>query len=323
MDIKFKECAIIVASHAESVIRQLKPPYKEVCVSFGETQPFGYSEYISNDQSNLIYPTAWSEVTILLKLSQFTSGSPIVGLQHYRRLFLLSTDNDEAFISLPFLKRNEIVELEITKFSIPYNEIIIPRKWQFSTSAWEQFIRCKPELEEIFLYGLSELDDLLLPLFGEVKSENILRELNYIHPFNMFVGHYDFYSEWCNILTRLVAKIEREAPKFKDSLTERWGGYLVERFFSVYVYLCQANQRWNFIEKTVVIFDAPDQELYDHEFMKERDQLIQQRDQLIQQRDQLIQQRDLIAKSTIWKMTKFLRLFIGFVKNLRSMKAYF
>jgi hypothetical protein len=323
MAMKFKECTIVVASHAESVLRQLKPPYKEVCVSFGETQPFGYSEYISNDQSDLIYPAAWSEVAILLKIPQFASGSPIVGLQHYRRLFLLSMDNVEAVISLPFLKRNEFAESEISKFSIPYDQIVIPRKLQFVTSAWEQFIECKPELEEIFLYGLSEFDKLLLPLFGEVNSEDILRKLNYIHPFNMFVGCYEFYSEWCDILNRLVANIESEAPKFTESLTERWGGYLVERFFSVYVYLCQTHQRWNFIEKTVVIFDAPNQELHNHEFINERDQLIQQRDQLIQQRDQLIQQRDLIAESTIWKLTKFLRVLINFVKNLRSKKTSF
>jgi hypothetical protein len=46
------------------------------------------------------------------------------------------------------------------------------------------------------------------------------------------------------------------------------------------------------------------------ELTQQRDELTQQRDELTQQRDELTQQRDVLLNSTIWKLTKPLRILI-------------
>jgi hypothetical protein len=55
--------------------------------------------------------------------------------------------------------------------------------------------------------------------------------------------------------------------------------------------------------------------LHSLELIQQRDELIQQRDELIQQRDELIQQRDELLNSTIWKITKPLRVLIDVFKK--------
>jgi hypothetical protein len=51
------------------------------------------------------------------------------------------------------------------------------------------------------------------------------------------------------------------------------------------------------------------------ELTQQRDELTQQRDELTQQRDELTQQRDELLSSTIWKLTKPLRVLINFVRK--------
>jgi hypothetical protein len=309
MDLTFDEITVVVASHQESIFRSLKEPYLEVCVSFQPAKPFGFTQYVTSSDTSLKYPAAWSEIAVLLELTSFTGDSKYVGLQHYRRFFALEEESTTKTFSLPANKRNEYVENNRAQLISAAGHVLIPKKWEFEISAYEQFLTCHPNLQELMDLSLTEFDKVLLPIFGQVSSLNSLRERNYLYPLNMFVGSLDFYLEWHSLLRIIVPSIEEIASNFQGELGERWGGYIAERLFSVYLTLCQENNRWTFIEKPVVVFDGPD------ELIQQRDELIQQRDELIQQRDELIQQRDTFVNSTIWRTTKPFRLFVNLCKR--------
>lgn len=252
---------ILVACHQDSNAPLLNSPYKEVCVLQGESKPAGYDHYVLRENRTLIYPETWSEIEVFLDSKSFFEVSNLVGLQHYRRIFSLGNDDFEAVMHMRISQRNHFAAIQIEYLSKYKNEIIIPRKWKFAYSAWDQFIDCKPELEEIFTFGLNELDLLLSSYFGVVNSKAILQESFYLYPLNMFIGSIEFFIEWHEILSKLVGKIEGAAPQFENSLTPRWGGFLAERFFSVYITLCQERNRWAFVEKSVAIFDLEDEKM--------------------------------------------------------------
>lgn len=270
MELVKKHHRILVACHIELKFARLGGPYKEVSVYSGETKPRGYKQYVSEKKVNLLFPEAWSEIQVFMEMDNFTAGSKVVGLQHYRRLFCFSEYHPEEIFSLPFTQRNQFAKIQASEIKKIKGEIVIPKKWEFPYSAWEQFIVCKPELEGIFSYGLQELDTFLEPYFGKVDSQKILQENNYLYPLNMFIGKREFYLEWREILTKVVTKIENIAPQFQNSLTPRWGGYLAERYFSVYIYLCMEKNRWLFVEKPVAFFENKNDEVRNTEvFVRE------------------------------------------------------
>ena len=308
MELVKNQFTIVVACHQEANFPSLSSPYKEVCVYQGERKPLGYEHYVPREKSTLIYPDAWSEIEVFLDLRSFTDESEIVGLHHYRRFFAFGEEYSKEVIDMPFSDRSKFADAQVGLQSRYIEAIVIPKKWEFSCSAWDQFLVYKPELEEIFNFSLNELDSLLRPHFGEVNSKVILQESSYLYPLNMFVGKIEFFEEWHGILSNLVARIENAAHQFGDSLTPRWGGYLAERFFSVYITLCQEKKRWEFIEKSVVFFNLEEEK-------NEGDELTQQRDELTQQRDELTQQRDAVLNSTTWRVTKPIRDLITFLKR--------
>ena len=302
MALRLDEIAVVVASHQESTFRCVKPPYVEVCVNFHPIRPFGFSHYLTREMSSLEFPDAWSEVAVLLELDLFNSDSKIVGLVHYRRFFGFDQGFTGETSSQQIAAHNGHVESQIQYLLNDDGQIVIPKKWELIENSFNQFVRWHPGLEELMLYALQEFDNLLLPIFGEVSTLALMKETNFLYPFNMFIGSREFYSEWISILRPLISSIETHSVKFEGQLEDRWGGYIAERLFSIYITLCQATNRWSFIEKTVVIFDG-------------RDELTQQRDELTQQRDELTQQRDALLNSTIWKLTKALRVFINIIRR--------
>jgi hypothetical protein len=294
MELDKNEYAILVACHQDSNVPGLSSPFLEVCVQRGESKPAGYEHYVSRENGMLIYPEAWSEIEVFLDLKSFTDQSKIVGLQHYRRIFSLEEGYSEAVIPMQVSQRNQFAAAQVQHLVKYRNEIIIPRKWEFSYSAWDQFLDCKPELEAIFTFGLNQLDLLLRPYFGVVNSKAILQESFFLYPLNMFIGKVEFFSEWREILSDLVGRIEREAPAFEDTLTPRWGGFLAERYFSIYINLCRESNRWVFVEKSVVIFDFQDEK---------------------NQPEDLIQRCEVMVNPTPWKFTKPLRVFINIFRK--------
>jgi hypothetical protein len=153
MELDKNEYIILVACHQESNTPPLSTPYLEVCVQRGESKPAGYEHYVSRKNGMLIYPEAWSEIEVLLDLKSFTDKSKIVGLQHYRRIFSLEEDYLEAVIPMRVSQRNHFAAAQVQHLLKYRKEIVIPRKWEFTNSAWNQFLECKPELEAIFTFG--------------------------------------------------------------------------------------------------------------------------------------------------------------------------
>jgi hypothetical protein len=274
----------------------------EICVNLKSIKPFGYSHYLTKDTSRLKFPIEWSEVAIFLELDNYVGDSRIVGLQHYRRFFSFDNELTEALIVKPSILRNDYAESQIQYLLEIDVETVIPKKWEFSESAYDQFLVFHPSLEELLLFSLKEFDKVLMPIFGPISSLQLLQQSNYLYPCNMFIGSREFSLEWRSILSSLVSNIESYAEVYEGTLEDRWGGFIAERLFSVYITICQETMRWSFIERPMVLFDGSDE-------------LTQQRDELTQQRDELTQQRDELLNSTIWKATKPIRWIVNLIKS--------
>ncbi len=298
MELKLNDVAVVVASHQEPIFRNLKPPFLEVCIDLKPNKPFGFSHYVTKDMSSLKFPEAWSEIAVLLEFESFIGDSKIVGLQHYRRFFSMTSEVTSVTISNAPNMRNEFVENQIKDLLKIEEQIIIPVKWEFTESVLEQFVSRHPKLEELFLFTLNEFDKLLFRDFGAFSSLAFTQEKTFLYPCNMFIGPREFYSEWHSILTALIPKIEEHSEKFDGQLGERWGGYIAERLFSIYITLCQVSNRWTFIEKPVVVFDGLDE--------------------LTQQRDELTQQLSRVLLSKSWMLTSPFRKTVAFLLSLKN-----
>jgi hypothetical protein len=337
MELRLDEIAVIVACHQEPEFRNLKPPYEEVCIDFQTSRPHGYTHYLTRNLSTLKFPDAWSEVAVLLALESYVGDAKLVGLQHYRRFFSFDKEISGATISMPTNVRNEYVENQIQELVRIHGQIVIPQKWEFAESAYDQFVMCHPSLEALMLLTLKEFDRILLPLFGEISSLELMQRDNFLYPLNMFLGSRQFYLEWWSILSSLAPIVEMHSEKFDVQLEERWGGFIAERLFSTYITLCLETTRWSFIEKKVVVFDGRDEltqqrdELTQQrdELTQQRDELTQQRDELTQQRDELTQQRDeltqqiyRVLRSKSWTLTSpFRRILSSLLLFLNSLKT--
>lgn len=271
MELTPNEILIIVAGHKETTEQNLGQPFMEICVDFQSKKPLGYSHYLAHSSVGMLFPEAWSEVAILVEMKSFLGDKKFIGLQHYRRFFMLREDDFGETCSMPANMRNDYVKNQSFLLNQFEGKIIIPKKWIFDEDAFSQLITCQPTLEELTLLTLDEFDKSLKPIFGKVSSLKILKEKNYIYPLNMFMGGQEFYDEWRSILVVLIPKIEELSKRFNGLLVERWGGYIAERLFSIYITLCKETGRWNFIEKTVIVFDGPhkQQDLKNRVFSKE------------------------------------------------------
>ncbi len=252
-----KDCQIIVVAHQDTFLPPLPEPYKEVCIYYDEVKPQGYQHYASEEQFSLKFPKAWSEVAILLNLDSFASGSSIVGLAHYRRFFILNGFGNESIRYVFPGKRSAFLKSQVKYLELMKDYIVVPRKVDFTISAWDQFIEAHDDLEELMNYSCAELDIFLEPLFGKISSKQVLKDSNSLYPFNMFIGKIEFYQEWREILGGLVTEIEDRVIDIEANLPPRWGGFIVERLFSVYITLCISSGRWELTEKTVATFNAP------------------------------------------------------------------
>ena len=251
-------CKLIVVAHRDSTEAPLPDPFTEICVFFDEFKPEGYKNYFSLGDTNLKFPAAWSEVAVLLSLDSLTENCPVMGLQHYRRFFIFDGTTKHSHVSMMPALREDFVksQLEFLDIEIEIDNILVPKKWKFNESAWDQFISHHPELGVLMSLACEQFDILTKKYFGDISSQSILQESNYLFPYNMFLGKIEFYLEWKEILEKLVIYLEDAAMDSQDLLRPRWGGYIIERLFSVFIVLSQRSGRWNFNEKTVVIFDG-------------------------------------------------------------------
>ena len=154
------------------------------------------------------------------------STADIVGLEHYRRRFLITEEKicqtlEEYDMILPKSYFYRIsLEDEYEKFHIPGD--------------WEN-------MKKILCDIYPEYKEAALQVFGQ----------NELIPYNMFIAKKQTFDDYCKWLFPILERIEQKNKDFnRDIYQNRYIGFLAERLFTLYVkknrlrvYVCPVFER--------------------------------------------------------------------------------
>ena len=236
---------IVVASHGARPKIELKPPFIEIvrtCTSQNENSFSQISSIRGSNQNPELYseyPVFWSQFPLELSIRTF-------GLYHYRCILDLSNSYSQTeyldYEELPRKLDSQIKELRKLR-----NKVVVSAPMDFSSltnNVWEQFVMCHPDAEEDLIFAC----DNFYTLTG-LNARKILTSTNYLYSRNIFLGHRKFATNWSNYSRQILQAFE---AKGFLSQTDRPGGYILERLFSVYAMQFEGTK--NFETRNLIYF---------------------------------------------------------------------
>jgi len=236
---------IVVASHGARPMIDLKPPFFELvrtCASQNDNSSSQVSSIRGSNQNPELYseyPVFWSQFPLPLSIRIF-------GLYHYRCILDLSN----SYLQTEYLDYEELPKiLDSQKVEIGNlrNKIVVSAPIDFSSitnNIWEQFVMCHPDAEDDLAFAC----DNFYRLTG-LNARKILASTNYLYSRNIFLGHRKFATNWSIYSRQILQAFE---VKGFLSQTDRPGGYILERLFSVYAMQFEGNK--NFETRNLIYF---------------------------------------------------------------------
>lgn len=153
---------------------------------------------------------SFSELTALYWIWK-NSTSQYVGLSHYRRYFMIDTN-------------------DIISYLYRY-DIIVPPAYFFRKSLYQEYVQYhnKDDLDLLIRY-LQIAYPEMLPTFKHILSQNRLI------PYNMFITQKQLLNTYCNWLFPILFYLEKEIELAqRDTYQKRVFGFLSERLFTLYL----------------------------------------------------------------------------------------
>jgi hypothetical protein len=169
-------------------------------------------------------------------------------------------------------------------------------------SSLEGFLHSHGPLEEALNVACAAFNGSVQEIFGVVDSKHELANTYYVYPWNMWIGNSEFYEEWTSILYPIFKALDAISSSLpKDDYQKRWGGFIAERMFTVYIKLCKESRRWDFVERPVIFFE---------------DTVLAERDTVLAEREMVAASLRTVLASKSWKATRFLRIGDKYLKGL-------
>jgi hypothetical protein len=236
---------VVIASHGIRPMIDLKPPFIELVRTIGfqnENSPSHISSIEGSNQSPELYseyPVFWSQFPLPINVRTF-------GLYHYRCFLDLSNSYSETkYLSYEDLQSeldNQVEEIRKLR-----RKIVVSTPIDFSSlsnNVWEQFVMCHPDAEEDLTFAC----DYFYRLTG-LDARKILISTNYLYSRNIFLGPRKFATDWNHYSRRILQTFEEKGFL---SQTDRPGGYILERLFSVYAMQFEGHK--NFETRNLIYF---------------------------------------------------------------------
>ena len=192
----------------------------------------------------------WSEYSPFWKAFPIKDEIETVGLMQYRAFLALdpAMSYDYEF-EYPFEYRNKIAVKQLKHLDDYKNQLVVANKVSFEKeglSAWEQYDKFHGNSTE----ALQIASDYFKMTTG-IDAESQLKNQDYIHPRNIFLGPRAFAESWKDISYNIAKHLESSG--FDASKAQyRWGGHVLERMFSIYA------QSFNPIERPLMFFGQND-----------------------------------------------------------------
>lgn len=235
----------VVAGHAKVNAEELTAPYLEVYRSDSEE----FTNRVTEIEGIKSPTITWSEYAQFFYSFPLKKDIKTFGFMQYRSMLDLS--GTRANLSyLPFNSRKSFCDIQLGLVDGYKEKIVVGEKLDFPCSAWKQFTDCHPNSEDMLRIACKEFDSMFDKL--KIDSEKILRSNDYIYSRNMFIAPVWFANSWNEIALNMVKYLDDNA---QDGCEERWGGFILERLFSVYVYIHACLNPNLVVEKPVIFFE--------------------------------------------------------------------
>ena len=314
---------ILVVAVFEPIFKELDSPYQEICNPINGVYASGYSHFSSEMVGFASNTDAWSEVSVLFTEKYFFINKQQVGLNHYRRIF--SLDPGEITLqhrTVDYRTRFKLAGTQAEFLPDYLGKVVIPMPVPAniavdssliaadpsiiaadpSMSSLEGFLHSHGPLEEALNVACAAFNGSVQEIFGVVDSKHELANTYYVYPWNMWIGSSEFYEEWTSILYPIFKALDEISSSLpKSGYQNRWGGFIAERMFTVYIELCKESRRWDFVERPVIFFE---------------DTVLAERDTVLAEREMVAASLRTVLASKSWKATRFLRIGDKYLKGL-------
>lgn len=149
-------------------------------------------------------------------------STPIVGLSHYRRRFLISREHIISVLS--------------------EYDVISPPPYYFRNSLYEEYDK-KHIISDLHI--LQSVVENMYPEMSEAFS--FVFRNNKLLPYNMLIAKREFFDTYCEWLFDVLENVERQIDiSERSNYQKRVFGFLSERLFTVYV-----------LAKKVKVYECP------------------------------------------------------------------
>lgn len=235
---------IVVACHQDLNLEKLEDPYIEVYRT-DSPQEFEHNIYqLEGIKSPIV---SWSEYGQFFHPFPLDENIDTFGLVHYRCMLDLEDKEEYSYI-LPYAERKNFYEKQVPLLDRFYGNIIVGEPLEFECSTWDQFSNPFPDIEKTFLLACKKFDMIV----GDVDSEYILKSTHKLYSRNIFIAPASVAKGWYEISREIVKYLDTVAPHGTDP---RWGGYILERLFSVYISLIILNVPNLVVTRPLIFFE--------------------------------------------------------------------
>ena len=239
---------IIVASHKKIPSKELDYPYKEVYRIENQNNPENFKHTTFSIEGTKNPSLTWSEYPAFYSCFPLPNDIQMVGLVHYRCTFDLGNTSNKK---LKYSDRYNFYMNQSKLLDKYYNKTIVS-KTVYKKSLFDQL---RPYLNnsintDIFSITCDYFDSNLN--ITDISSKQFFQNTNIFYHRNLFISNIDFANKWYEISYKLIKFLDQfNTTDFNDP---RWGAYILERFFSLYVSMLKKETPEKVIEKQLVWF---------------------------------------------------------------------
>jgi hypothetical protein len=188
----------------------------------------------------------WSEYSAWFENVHELNEGPITGVIHYRCAINTTRFN---FSSLPMRYRIYFLKKLAAYVENRTNFILVGKPISTPKGMWQQYYDCEP--------GSISALELASEIYDEITDSikgTTLHRLHTTNEFtirNIFVTDTDFSKNWSVMALEIAKRLDEILV---DQYNGRWGGFVLERIFSLYLQDYQKKHQTNLIRKNFLYF---------------------------------------------------------------------
>lgn len=186
-------------------------------IGVGDNKPFDNIEVYDDVGDNISYKNAkYCELTALYWIWK-NDQSDIIGLEHYRRQFVMGKN---------LLSKKRIKDI------LNNYDVIVPHRKIFDISLYYQYAQAHEESD------LLQVENIIREKYPDYLDDfEYLRKTNRMYTCNMFIARKKFVDKYCAWLFDILFDLEKKIDlSEKDEYQKRIFGFMGERLFNVYLY---------------------------------------------------------------------------------------